>query len=62
MSVNKTSKELAIELTTAVVKARADVIATIEHGGTKIQQLETQLNTSEILDIFEKAYSSTRDK
>jgi len=62
LSENKTARELAIELTTAIVKARGDVIASINHNTGTVQQLDKWLSTSEILDVFEKTYSSIKDK
>lgn len=61
--MTKTNKELAIEMTMAVVEARAKVVASIDGNNTAIQnQLESLFSDNAIVNTFEEIYKTVVEK
>ncbi|AJK89654.1 MULTISPECIES: hypothetical protein [Lysinibacillus] len=58
--MTKTNRELATDLTIAVVKARAEIISSYGEGneGAKQNQLNSALGDTAITTTFEKIYKS----
>lgn len=63
MTERRTDKELAVELTVAVLKARADVIVSIEGNNSATQhQLTTVLNDAQATETFNQIYEAISTK
>jgi len=59
----KTDKELAVELTIAVVKAKADIITSIQdNNSAKQTQLATALSDAVTTETFNQIYQAINSK
>jgi hypothetical protein len=59
----KSNRELATELTMSVVKAKANIICSIEgNNQTKTKLMEELLNDSQITETFNKVYATISEK
>ncbi len=62
MTEVKTDTELAVELTIAVVKARADIISSIEHNATRLNKLDSTLSDAVTTATFNQIYQAINSK
>ncbi|WP_026574494.1 hypothetical protein [Bacillus sp. UNC438CL73TsuS30] len=60
--ISKTDKELATELTIAVIKAKADIISSIDANMVKDNKVKEWLNDSQITQTFNKIYATITEK
>ena len=60
----KTDKELATELTMAVIKAKADIISSISENSITVREnlINTELTDENIANTFSKFYTTINEK